>query len=59
MTETQAQCDAPVTVQRVEILPAYFREYLIERKRALITELRQVQVLLGEPQTVPTRQRPR
>lgn len=35
------------------------RMYLLQRKRALITELREVDKLLGQAQTVPKRERPR
>lgn len=42
----------------LEALPL-LRDYLIQRERALITELREVQRLLGKKQSVPKRERPR
>lgn len=36
-----------------------WRCYLVERRRALITELRRVEEMLGMQQSVPLRTRPR
>jgi hypothetical protein len=41
-----------------EELPARLVDYLRERRRALITELRQIEDLLQLQQSIPPRQRP-
>jgi hypothetical protein len=40
-------------------LPDALRLYLEQRRRALITELREIDLLLGESPTIPKRERPR
>jgi hypothetical protein len=40
-------------------LPDALRLYLEQRRRALITELREVELLLGEQPAIPKRERPR
>lgn len=55
----------PATIYVVDARPQemdaaiLLRMYLLQRKRALITELREVDKLLGQAQTVPKRDRPR
>ena len=41
-----------------EELPAALLDYLRERRRALITELRKLEDMLGLPQSIPARRRP-
>jgi hypothetical protein len=40
-------------------LPDALRRYLEQRRRALITELREIELLLGTPPAIPKRERPR
>jgi hypothetical protein len=47
----------PAGIGREE-LPARLVDYLRERRRALITELRQIEDLLQLQQSIPPRQRP-
>lgn len=39
-------------------LPLPLRRFFTARRRALITELRQLEAVLGMPQSIPERQRP-
>lgn len=41
-----------------DALPAQLLDYLIERRRALITELRRIEAMLDLPQSIPVRRRP-
>jgi hypothetical protein len=40
-------------------LPDLLRRYLEQRRRALITELREIELLLGMPAAIPKRERSR
>lgn len=40
-------------------LPGWAREYMIQRERALLTELHEVRKLLGKPPVEKVRTRPR
>lgn len=39
-------------------MPLLLRRFFEARRRALITELRQIETALGRPQSIPERQRP-
>ncbi len=41
-----------------EELPGLLLDYLRERRRAIITELRKIEMMLGLPQSIPARKRP-
>ncbi len=41
-----------------EPLPAALLDYLRERRRAIITELRKIEDMLNLPQSIPARRRP-
>lgn len=41
-----------------EPLPASLLDYLRERRRAIITELRKIEDMLDMPQSIPARKRP-
>lgn len=41
-----------------EPLPAALLDYLRERRRAIITELRKIEDMLNLPQSIPARKRP-
>ena len=54
--EPQADSEPPAECSQTDA--ATLRWYLLERRRALITELRKVEEMLGLPQSVPLRGRP-
>jgi hypothetical protein len=58
MSDTQAYTIAPDDMPVDDPLPAPFAEFLITRRRSLITELRQIELLLRLPQSIPPRKRP-
>lgn len=53
--ETKQNCliERPVDDERTDMIVLY----LEAKRRALITELREVEMLLGWPQSIPARQR--
>ena len=65
MNETKAvyfvdtvEPDLPAADSLPDPLPEPFAEFLITRRRSLITELRQIETILRLPQSIPRRNRP-
>jgi hypothetical protein len=50
--------DEVMALAAEEPLPPLLVDYLMERRRAIITELRKLEAMLALPQSIPARQRP-
>ena len=57
--ETQHQEQGSIYEQLATPLPHWAREYMLQRERALLTELHQIRKMLGKPQLEKVRTRPR
>ena len=55
VADTRAVADAAIADER---LPPPLLDYLRERRRAIITELRKIEDMLDMPQSIPARRRP-
>lgn len=58
VTDEAAGEEIAVVADSPDALPAQLLDYLRERRRALITELRRIDDMLNLPQTIPVRRRP-
>lgn len=55
---TDERTDEETALIADEPLPAALLDYLRERRRAIITELRKIEDMLNLPQSIPARRRP-
>jgi hypothetical protein len=46
------------SIEGIDAMPPALQDYLRERRRAIITELRKIEAMLGMEQSVPERRRP-
>ena len=58
VTDEVAGEEIAVVADSNDALPAQLLDYLRERRRALITELRRIEEMLNIPQSIPARRRP-